>query len=105
MTSSLLRWAHIISGITWIGMLYFFNVVNVPVQGKLDGPTKKVVNPELLPRALWWFRWGAMSTLIFGLALFWWKYMRKAEGATFNPMFKESADGPIADRAWWIMFG
>jgi len=57
LVNGLLRWAHIASGITWIGMLYFFNFVNVPFQGKLDGPTKKMVNPELMPRALWWFRW------------------------------------------------
>jgi uncharacterized membrane protein len=93
----LLRWAHVLSGIVWIGMLYFFNLVNVPVQGKLDGPTKKVVNPELLPRALWWFRQGAMATLIFGLLLFYWKYMR---GANLR-----DADGTLSDRAIWIMFG
>jgi len=52
LVNGMLRWAHIASGITWIGMLYFFNFVNVPFQGKLDGPTKKMVNPELMPRAL-----------------------------------------------------
>jgi uncharacterized membrane protein len=93
----LLRWFHILAGITWIGMLYFFNLVNVPTQGKLDGPTKKAVNPELLPRALWWFRWGAMYTLLFGLVLFYWKYMRGAN--------MRDADGAMAGRALWIMVG
>jgi len=93
----LLRWAHVISGITWIGMLYFFNFVNGPVQGKLDGPTKKLLNPELMPRALWWFRWGAMSTFVFGLVLFWWKYMR---GANFY-----DAEHHVSARAMWILFG
>ena len=63
------RWAHIVAGITWIGLLYFFNWVNGPFQGKIDGPTKKVVNPELLPRALFWFRWGAAWTWITGFLL------------------------------------
>ena len=93
----MVRWAHIASGVTWIGLLYFFNLVNVPTQGKLDGPTKKAVNPELLPRALWWFRWGAMATLIFGLLLFYLKYMR---GANLR-----DADGTLSDRAKWIMAG
>src|SRR5215212_2108554 len=65
----LFRWAHIVAGIVWIGMLYFFNFVNGPVQGKLDGPTKKALNPELMPRALFWFRWGAAWTWITGILL------------------------------------
>ena len=63
------RWAHVVAGILWIGHLYFFNWVNGPFQAKLDGPTKKIVNPELLPRALFWFRWGAAWTWITGILL------------------------------------
>lgn len=63
------RWAHVVAGVMWIGHLWFFNFVNGPVQGKLDGPTKKIVNPELMPRALYWFRWGAAWTWITGLLL------------------------------------
>src|SRR5436190_6666434 len=65
----LFRWAHVVAGIIWIGHLYFFNWVNAPFQGKIDGPTKKLVNPELLPRALYWFRWGAAWTWISGFLL------------------------------------
>ena len=61
-----LRWLHFIFGITWIGLLYFFNFVNVPLGKALDGPTKKAVVPQLMPRALWWFRWGAMITFLSG---------------------------------------
>ncbi|HVQ36390.1 MAG TPA: hypothetical protein VMS31_02590, partial [Pyrinomonadaceae bacterium] len=50
------RWTHFVGGITWIGLLYFFNLVNVPVQKALDPDTKKKVNPDLLGRALWFFR-------------------------------------------------
>ena len=42
---AIFRWLHILAGITWIGHLYFFNWVNGPFQGKIDGPTKKIVNP------------------------------------------------------------
>jgi len=63
------RWAHVVAGITWIGHLYFFNWVNGPFQAKMDGPTKRAVNPELMPRALFWFRWGAAWTWITGFLL------------------------------------
>src|SRR5438105_5110448 len=66
---AIFRWLHILAGITWIGLLYFFNWVNGPFQGKIDGPTKKIVNPELMPRALYWFRWGAAYTWITGVLL------------------------------------
>jgi uncharacterized membrane protein len=66
---ALFRWMHVFAGIIWIGHLYFFNWVNGPLQAKLDGPTKKVVVPELMPRALFWFRWGAAWTWITGVLL------------------------------------
>ena len=65
-----LRWAHFVAGITWIGLLYFFNLVNVPVQKALDPETKKKVNPDLLGRALWYFRWGAVVTVLGRSGLF-----------------------------------
>lgn len=67
--SAVFRWAHVVAGITWIGLLYFFNWVNAPLQAVLDGETKKAVNPELLPRALFWFRWGAAYTWLTGVLL------------------------------------
>lgn len=66
---ALFRWMHVFAGITWIGHLYFFNWVNGPLQAKLDGPTKKAVVPELMPRALYWFRWGAAYTWFTGVLL------------------------------------
>src|SRR5919202_2056688 len=65
-----LRWFHFAAGITWIGLLYFFNLVNVPFQKTIDADTKKKVNPELLGRSLWWFRWGALVTVLAGLPYF-----------------------------------
>jgi uncharacterized membrane protein len=64
-----LRWAHVVAGIIWIGHLYFFNWVNANFVKVLDGPTKKIVVPELAPRALFWFRWGAAWTWITGILL------------------------------------
>src|ERR1044072_7180133 len=66
----LLRWLHFVAGITWIGLLYFFNLVNVPFQKGIDADTKKKVNPDLLGRALWSFRWGAVVTVLVGLTYY-----------------------------------
>lgn len=68
-TQALFRWIHIIAGITWIGLLYFFNWVNANFAKTLDGETKKKVVPELLPRALYFFRWGAAWTWFSGVVL------------------------------------
>jgi uncharacterized membrane protein len=67
--SVLFRWLHIAAGILWIGILYWFNFVNIPFAGTMDGDTKKKVVPELMPRALYWFRWGAAYTWITGVLL------------------------------------
>src|SRR5215208_7741525 len=66
----ILRWSHFVAGITWIGMLYFFNLVNVNFMKALDAPTKKVVVPNLMPKALWYFRWGAVVTVLAGLGYY-----------------------------------
>ncbi|UCE04099.1 MAG: urate hydroxylase PuuD [Candidatus Latescibacterota bacterium] len=66
---SLFRWAHVVAGILWIGLLYFFNWVNSAFAPTMDGDTKKKVVPELLPRALFWFRWGAAWTWFTGVLL------------------------------------
>src|ERR1700746_273197 len=63
----LLRWLHFLFGITWIGLLYYFNLVQTPFFGETDPAVRSGAQQKLLPRALWWFRWGAMGTVIFGL--------------------------------------
>jgi uncharacterized membrane protein len=79
----LLRWLHFLFGITWIGLLYYMNFVQTPYFGEVEPPVRSVGQQKLLPRALWWFRWGAMGTVIAGvLYLFtWWGRV----GWTFNP--------------------
>ena len=61
------RWLHFVGGITWIGLLYFFNLVNVPFMKGLDPTTKGKVLPDLMSRALWWFRWASVLTVLMGL--------------------------------------
>lgn len=63
-----LRWIHFLAGITWVGLLFFFNLVNVPFMKEIDPGTKAKVVPTLLPRALWWFRWASVVTVLAGLA-------------------------------------
>ena len=63
----LLRWFHFLAGITWIGLLYYFNLVQTPFFATADAPVRSgMVAGGLLDRALWWFRWGAMFTFITG---------------------------------------
>ncbi len=98
------RWLHVLAGITWIGHLYFFNFVNVPLQGALDDAAKKAVNPQLMPRALWWFRWGAMITFLAGLTLFALTYFY-TPGVGFGATSLLMETGKLTQRAMWILFG
>ena len=63
------RWAHVMFGITWIGMLYYFNFVQTEYFKEAEADAKADAIKKLAPRALWWFRWGAMATIISGLIL------------------------------------
>src|SRR5438105_10837105 len=63
------RWTHLAAGVMWIGHLWFFNFVNAQVAKTYDADSKKKVVPELMPRALYWFRWGAAFTWITGFFL------------------------------------
>src|SRR5262244_3831316 len=65
----LFRWAHVVAGVMWIGHLWFFNFVNAQVAKTYDAASKKAVVPELMPRALYWFRWGAAYTWFTGVLL------------------------------------
>jgi len=66
----LVRWIHLLTGITWIGLLYFFNLVNIPLMKELDATTKGKVMPALMTRALWWFRMSAALTVLAGI-IYW----------------------------------
>ncbi len=64
-----LRWGHILAGIVWIGLLYYFNLVQVPSFAKMEAPARSNAIRILVPRALLWFRWAAVVTV--GLGLIW----------------------------------
>ena len=64
-----MRWLHIASGVMWIGLLYYFNFVQTPSMPKIPDEQKPAVSKVIAPAALFWFRWGAMSTIVTGLLL------------------------------------
>lgn len=67
---SLVTWLHVFFGVIWIGLLYYFNFVQVPAVGEAladtGGPGPAAINKYVAPRALWWFRWGALMTWLTG---------------------------------------
>ncbi|MCZ6618670.1 MAG: urate hydroxylase PuuD [Gammaproteobacteria bacterium] len=65
----LARWGHYLSGITWIGLLYYFNFIQGEYFKEADGDARTDAFTKLVPRALWWFRWGAMFTFLTGCVL------------------------------------
>lgn len=65
----LLRWFHIYMGVIWIGILYYFNFVQGPFMKEAAAPAKPEVLGKLLPRAMWWFRWAALWTMVTGLVI------------------------------------
>lgn len=66
-----LRWAHVLVGIMWIGHLYYFNFTQIPNMPKIPDEQKPAVTKVIAPAALYWFRWGAMATLVTGILLAW----------------------------------
>lgn len=71
----LLRWVHLLAGVTWIGLLYYFNFIQGEYFKEADGGAKSDVIQKMVPNALWWFRWGAMFTFLSGLAIVYIKHL------------------------------
>jgi uncharacterized membrane protein len=69
--SFLFRWLHVLSGVMWIGILWYFNFVQIPNMPNIEADQRPAITKVIAPAALFWFRWGAMSTLITGLILAW----------------------------------
>ncbi|MBC8018172.1 MAG: urate hydroxylase PuuD [Verrucomicrobia bacterium] len=65
------RWLHVISGTMWIGLLWYFNFVQIPNMGEIPDEQKPAIGKVIAPAALWWFRWSAMATIVTGLILAW----------------------------------
>ena len=91
----LLRWFHFLAGITWIGMLYYFNFVQTPFFAGAEAPVRSgMVAGGLVSRALWWFRWGAMFTFITGWLIIFHKMGQFGVLGFFNTSY-----------GWAIFFG
>lgn len=63
------RYAHYVAGVTWIGLLYYFNFVQVPAFAQFEAAGRTEAISKLVPRALWWFRWGAVATVASGFMI------------------------------------
>lgn len=95
---SLVVWLHVLAGITWIGLLYYFNFVQVPAAAEAaadsDGPGPAAISKYVAPRALWWFRWGALATWLTGAAAL--EYV----GGFVTHFFATNGVTPIGIGAW-----
>ena len=95
-----MRWLHILAGIVWIGHLYFFNFVNANFAKTMDAETKRKVVPQLMPRALFWFRMGAATTWVTGVILFLLVYWGQ------STMYQGGVPGTgMSNRMIWILVG
>eukprot|EP00752_Nemacystus_decipiens_P000998 g998.t1 len=68
-TAFFFRWLHVLSGVMWIGLLWYFNFVQIPNMPNIPDDQKPAIGKVIAPAALWWFRWAAMATLVTGLIL------------------------------------
>ncbi len=68
-SNDILHWLHLFFGVMWIGLLYYFNFVQTPTMPKVPAELKKGVTGYIAPSALFWFRWGALLTVLTGLAI------------------------------------
>jgi uncharacterized membrane protein len=69
--SFLMRWLHVLSGVMWIGLLWYFNFVQTPSMPKIPDEQKPAIGKVIAPAALFWFRWSALATVVFGVILAW----------------------------------
>ena len=69
LVNGVLQWLHVFFGITWIGLLYFFNVVQVPAYAEMEAAARSEALRKVTSRALWWFRWAAVMTMASGLLM------------------------------------
>lgn len=65
----MVRWLHVLSGVMWVGLLWYFNFVQIPTMPKIPDELKPAIGKHIAPEALFWFRWGAAATIFFGLLL------------------------------------
>jgi uncharacterized membrane protein len=81
------RWIHFLAGITWIGILYYFNFVQTPFFAETEAPVRTGAIQKLVPRALWWFRWGAMITFLAGIIMYLMRLAEMGAGLFFSSAY------------------
>jgi uncharacterized membrane protein len=89
----LMRWIHFVAGILWIGLLYFFVLVNAGFMGELDANTRPMVFAKLMPRAMWWFRWSSVVTVLVGFA--YWNHMVASDARSALAMGEPASAGRV----------
>ena len=89
----LARWGHYLAGVTWVGLLYYFNFVQVPAFAGFEAGPRTESIAKLVPRALWWFRWGAVMTLLFGLSILYFIDAGGGDRAISSGEYWKSASG------------
>ena len=99
---------HVLSGIVWIGLLYYFNLVQIPTMPKVPAELKGGVSKYIAPEALFWFRWGAIATLVTGLGVSGLKHYT-VEAFTLQPGFRAIGIGMyvaivMAANVWMIIW-
>jgi len=93
--NGILQWLHVFFGITWIGLLYYFNFVQIPTMPTIPAELKPAVSKYIAPSALFYFRWGAVFTVLTGLLLAW-SYGELVEGLTLQ------ADNRLIGIGMWL---
>lgn len=96
------RWAHYLSGVTWIGLLYYFNFVQVPAFADFEAGTRTEAIRKLAPRALWWFRYGALLTVLSGLSILAFSELYRVDGIWKTPVGYSISTGILLAL---VMFG
>jgi hypothetical protein len=89
----LARWAHVVVGIVWIGLLYYFNFVQTPAFAEMEPAARNNAIDKLASRALWWFRWGAAATLLTGVLILLAEVDVKGNAQLFSGDYAKSAEG------------
>jgi uncharacterized membrane protein len=95
----IMRWLHVLSGVMWIGLLYYFNFVQIPNMPNIPDDQKPAIGKVIAPAALWWFRWAAMATIVTGLLLAW------MSGYLVDALTLGAADGFAVDKSLAIGIG
>ena len=106
--SSILQWLHVFFGVTWIGLLYYFNFVQIPTMPKVPAELKPGVSKYIAPSALFFFRWSALLTLLTGAAIAW-RSNYLIEALTLDPIYQLIGIGMwlaiiMAFNVWFVIW-